>query len=157
MIKTSKAAALLFGACLLTAAPLAAQAAPKERGDLTAKKTPDGEIQLSAGQIAVGVGFVWGKGALTYNGQEHALSVSGLSVIDVGAAHISASGSVYDLKRLEDFAGIYTALSAGATVGGGGNAIVLRNQNGVVLKLKGTSEGLRFNLAVEGLKVKLKD
>ena len=146
---------------MLVVTPLAANAAQSGSDDaagtaLTTDKAPDGQITLSAGDIAVGIGFVWGGGALTFQGANRAFSVSGLSVIDIGAAHIDASGSVYNLKRIEDFPGTYTALSAGATVAGGGNAIILRNQNGVVIKLKGASEGLRFNIAAEGLKVKFK-
>jgi hypothetical protein len=143
---------------MIAMAPMAASAAAEQAADAaaTADKTPDGQITLSAGDVAVGIGFVWGGGTLTFQGADQAFSLSGLSVLDVGAAHVNASGSVWNLKRLEDFPGTYSALSAGATVAGGANAIVLRNQNGVVLKLTGTSEGLRLNIAAEGIKVKFK-
>lgn len=149
-LKTAAAAA----AAVLLLASSSAFAADK---DVTAGKTPDAQVALSAGDVAVGVGFVWGGGTLTYQGAELPFSLSGLSVVDVGAAHINAKGSVYNLKRAEDFPGTYSALSAGATVAGGANAVVLRNQNGVVLKLTGTSEGLRLNIAAEGIKVKFKN
>jgi uncharacterized protein (DUF2147 family) len=142
-------------AAALVAAPMAASAAPTET-DVTAKKVADAKIHLSADDVAVGVGIIWGKGALSYKGQTYPLSIDGLSLIDVGAAHVSLSGSVYDLKSLKDFNGTYTALSAGATLAGGVNAVILRNQNGVLLKLTGDSEGFSLKLAAEGLKVKLK-
>jgi hypothetical protein len=152
-----KAIAASMAAMMIAMAPMAASAAVEQASDeVTVGKTPDGQITLSAGDVAVGVGFVWGGGTLTFQGADRPFSLSGLSVLDVGAAHVSASGSVWNLKRLEDFPGTYSALSAGATVAGGANAIVLRNQNGVVLKLTGTSEGLRLNIAAEGIKVKFK-
>src|SRR5437899_3317233 len=45
-----------------------------------------------------------------------------LSVGDVSATKIEASGSVYHLKKREDFDGNYTAVAAGATVAGGASA-----------------------------------
>ena len=60
------------------------------------------------------------------------------------------------LRALDDyFDGNYTAASAGLTVAGGGSAAILRNEHGVVIKLLSTTEGLRFNLAAEGVNIKL--
>jgi hypothetical protein len=76
-------------------------------------------------------------------------------VVDVGAAKISATGEVTHLTSLSDFAGIYTAWSAGATVGGGGSAVYMKNEHGVVIKLLSATQGLRFNLSGNGVKVQL--
>ena len=138
---------------MMSAAVLAADT------DATAAPTaeePDATVDLSGGTIAVGVGYVWGKGSLTFNGKKHAFKLSGLSVADVGAAHLSGSGVVYNLKDLKDFNGTYTAVTAGITVAGGGSAAVLRNEHGVVIRLLATTEGLRFNLSADGIAMKLK-
>jgi hypothetical protein len=116
---------------------------------------PDASLTLSGGAVAAGVGFVWGSGQLDYKGAPHAVKVSGLSVVDVGAAKIDASGSVYHLKSLKDFDGTYTTFAAGATIAGGGGAAYLRNQNGVVIKLNSTSAGLRLNLSASGVTLKV--
>jgi hypothetical protein len=50
----------------------------------------------------------------------------------------------------------YMGVSAGATVAGGGEGMALQNQNGVVLKLSGTTQGLKFKLGVDGVKLTLK-
>jgi hypothetical protein len=122
----------------------------------TQEGTPDGTVKISSGSVAAGVGFSWGSGVLTYQGKEHPFSVSGLSVADVGISQAEASGSVYHLKKLEDFNGNYTGVSAGATVAGGGGGMALRNQNGVVVNLAGTTQGLKFKLGVDGVKITLK-
>jgi hypothetical protein len=116
---------------------------------------PDGTISLTGGSVAAGIGYVWANGDLVYKGLKHRFSVRGISVVDVGAAHLAASGVVYNLNRIEDFAGSYSAVSAGATVGAGGSAALLQNKHGVVIRLLSTTAGLRFNLAGNGLRVKL--
>ena len=65
----------------------------------------------------------------------------------------TARGSVYDLKKLEDFSGNYTAGGVGATVGGGGGATVMRNQNGVVIEMTSTTQGASLKIAASGLRL----
>jgi hypothetical protein len=117
---------------------------------------PDGSLTLSGGAVAAGIGYVWGHGDLSYGGESHQFKISGLSIVDVGAANLAASGHVYNLKKLEDFSGDYIEVSAGLTVAGGGSVAYLRNEHGVVIKLVATTVGLRFNLSGDGVKVTLK-
>ena len=117
---------------------------------------PDGTVTLSGGSIAAGIGFVWGGGKLVFQGKQHDFDIHGLSVLDVGASGFTASGTVRDLHRLEDFPGNYVAASAGVTVAGGGGVVYLRNQNGVVIQLDSTTQGLRLNVAAEGMGISLK-
>jgi len=116
---------------------------------------PDATINLTGGSVAAGIGWVWGNGELTYQGKTYPVKLSGVSVADVGAAHITASGNVYNMTTLKDFEGNYTAASAGLTVGGGGSAAILRNEHGVVIKLLSTTAGLRFNLSADGVNIKI--
>jgi len=113
-------------------------------------------IKLSGGSVAAGVGISWGSGTLTYEGKQYPVSVSGLSVSDVGVSKISASGTVSGLEKLEDFDGNYTAVGAGATVAGGGSAVSMRNQNGVTVNLVATSKGLKFTLGGAGVSMSIK-
>jgi hypothetical protein len=76
--------------------------------------------------------------------------------VDVGIAKVSARGKVFNLNKLEDFAGTFAAAQAGAAVGGGMSVVALRNQNGVVLELTSTQTGVKFTLAGEGIEVKLR-
>lgn len=118
---------------------------------------PDATVSLTGGSVAAGLGYVWGHGDVIFKGQKYSFKLHGISVVDVGAAHLSASGVVYNLKNVADFSGGYSAVSAGATVGGGGSAAILQNEHGVVIKLLSTTEGLRFNLAANGVSIKVKN
>ena len=118
---------------------------------------PSGKVSVESKSVALGVGVSWGDGVLTYQGKEHKFSVNGLSVVDLGVAKVSATGEVYNLKKLSDFGGNYVAGEAGAAVGGGAGAVTLKNQHGVVMKLTGTGTGVKFTLAGKGVDVKLKN
>jgi hypothetical protein len=128
---------------------------PQSTPTANTDQAPDATINLTGGSVAAGVGWVWGKGELTYQGKSYPIKLSGVSVVDVGAAHITATGNVYNLTTLKDFDGNYTAATAGLTVAGGGSAAILRNDHGVVIKLLSTTEGLRFNLSADGINIKI--
>ena len=103
--------------------------------------------------MAVGIGYSWGKGTLDYQGKKHPVKVEGLSVGEVGVTRATGAGSVYDLKKLADFDGNYVAGGAEATVGGGAGVTGMKNQNGVVIELKSTTQGASLKLAAQGIKV----
>ena len=151
-IKTALASSL-FAAAILAAAAGPQIAAAQSAA---AAQTPDGKLSLTGGAVAAGIGYVWGSGTLDFGGAPHKVKVSGLSIVDVGAAKINASGSVYNLKKISDFDGTYTTFAAGATIAGGGGVAYLRNQNGVVIRLDSTTEGLRFNLSASGVTLRVK-
>jgi len=122
---------------------------------LAADKTPDATVKIQSGSIAAGIGWNWGSGAIMFQGKENRFKVDGLTVGTVGFVMSDATGEVYNLKNLADFAGTYTAFSAGMTVGGGGSVMALKNQNGVELYLKSRSQGVNFQTAMDGVKIKL--
>jgi hypothetical protein len=117
---------------------------------------PSGKVSVESKSVALGIGVSWGDGVLTFQGKNHKFSVNGLSVVDLGVAKVSATGEVFNLKKLADFSGNYVAGEAGAAVGGGAGAITLKNQKGVVMQLTGTGTGVKFTLAGKGVDVKLK-
>lgn len=119
-------------------------------------KTPDATIEFSGGSVAAGIGFSWGSGTLTYKGKRYPITVEGLSAGAVGATTVTASGSVHNLKKLEDFDGNYSALGVGATVGGGGGVSTMRNQNGVVIDAVSTTQGVKVAIAAGGVKMAIK-
>lgn len=120
-------------------------------------QTPDGVIELSGGSIAAGVGYSWGHGTLIYQGKRYRLRISGVSLASVGVTDYTAAGSVEGLKSAESINGVFTSVSAGATLGGGANIAAMRNQNGVVIHLTSTTSGLGLSLAAEGMKVKIEN
>jgi hypothetical protein len=126
--------------------------APPATADLSAT---EGTIAFSGGAVAIGVGFQWGNGTLTYRGQQYPFRLDGLSVVDVGVTRVTGSGTVRNLRNLADFNGNYVAITAGATVAGGGSVGSLRNQNGVVIDKVTTSQGVRVTLAPGGVNIRL--
>ena len=62
---------------------------------------------------------------------------------------------VFDLKKLEDFSGNYTAGGVGATAGGGAGATIMKNQNGVIIELTSTTQGASLKLAASGIRLTL--
>jgi len=118
-------------------------------------KVPDATLMMSEGQVAFGIGFSWGKGVLTFQGKEYPFKVKGISVVDIGITKATSSGKVYNLKKLEDFNGNYTAASAEGTLAGGAGALTMKNQNGVVIDLLSTTAGVNLKLSVEGVSLTL--
>ncbi|HME68513.1 MAG TPA: hypothetical protein VKM54_01430 [Myxococcota bacterium] len=134
--------ALLFALAWLVASGFPAEAAE-----------PNATLQLTGGAVAAGVGFSWGSGTLTFRGKQYPVSVAGLSVGDVGIVRATAKGDVYGLQKVQDFDGTYTAYAVGSTIGGGGSIATLRNQNGVVIKIVATTQGLKLTLSASGVRM----
>jgi hypothetical protein len=115
----------------------------------------DALIKLSAGSVGAGIGLSWGSGTLTQAGKEYPLKVEGLTVGNVGITKATALGKVYNLKQLSDINGTYTAIGVGATVGGGGAGITMKNANGVIIDAVTTTEGISFTLGSAGVTITL--
>jgi hypothetical protein len=141
---------LVVGLFLLSSAPVFAQS--QENVGLPW----DALIELSGGSVAVGIGFSWGSGTLTQAGKVYPLKIDGLTVGSVGITKASAYGKVYRLKNLTDINGTYAAIGTGATVGGGGSAVAMKNANGVIIDLYTTTEGASLSLGTAGVKIELK-
>jgi hypothetical protein len=138
----------IFAVALLSVFLLATGAVAEEK--------PSATLEMTSKSVAVGVGFTWGSGTLKVKGQEHHFSIKGLSIVDVGVTKLSVVGEVYHLDKLESFNGTYVAASAGAVIAGGAEFTVMKNQNGVFIKMKSTQKGLKLKLAPEGVTLTLK-
>jgi hypothetical protein len=53
------------------------------------------------------------------------------------------------------FSGTFTKLESSITLGGGVGGTILKNQNGVIMRLTSTSEGVQLNLSSSGVTVTL--
>jgi len=140
--------------CLLVVVLLAGSiwsvALGQEASDLS------GTLTVTATSVAAGIGWSWGSGTVTLlDGSQHQFKISGLDVVAVGIKQATGVGSVYNLKKLEDFEGQYVKAAAGIAVGGGAAATSMRNDKGVVINLTSVGQGIDFRLAVSGMEVKL--
>jgi len=141
--RTSMPLVAIASLCLL-ASVLAAEAQP-----------PDATLTVHTTSVATGIGYSWGGGMLTFQGQAYPCRIDGLAVGEVGISSADAIGNVYHLTKIEDFSGTYMAVSTGAVLAGGGDIATMRNQHGVVIDLTDTSQGAKIMLAVQGVKITL--
>ena len=117
---------------------------------------PDATLQLTQTSVAIVFGYTWGGGTLTYRDKSYPVEIDGLSFLALGFARAKVSAEVSNLKTLDDFNGTYMAGSIEGTAGVGAGATIMRNQNGVVIQLYTTTEGLNLKLAPEGVRLKIK-
>jgi hypothetical protein len=120
-------------------------------------RAEDGQINIQFFKAGWVVGGSYGKGVMTFRGEQYLLEVGGLSYgFTFGGSQTSLAGRVRNIRRAEDVNGVYGAGSAGAAVGKGGQVIVLTNQNGAILELSGTQTGLIVNFDLSGLALTVK-
>jgi hypothetical protein len=109
---------------------------------------------LKAGLVVGGGG---GTGVLTYRGRNYPFRVSGLSLgVTAGASVSRLEGWASGITDLSDFAGTYSAVGAGGALVGGAGGVNLRNENGVVLSLRGPKAGMEFAANISAIRIALK-
>ena len=126
------------------------------KGDLPAAGTVEGRA-TTAGYI---IGVRWGEGTLTLNdGSARKFTGEGAKLLETGVAEVTFKGKVYNLAKLEDFAGDYGAVSGGLTVIEGLDAgAVLKNENCVYMNVDIDTEGVRLSApAPSGIMIKFED
>jgi hypothetical protein len=116
---------------------------------------PPAYVEMQRSSIGAGLGISWGKGELSFEGNNYAFSVKGLSVGDLGAAKMVAEGQVANLESISDFAGTYVAVEAGAAAGKGAGTLTMRNEHGVTITLASQREGLGLTLGAQGFAIEL--
>lgn len=116
-------------------------------------ETPNATIRLSEGSVAAGIGWSWGHGTVSFEGQTYRVKIEGLAVAEVGITKAEAVGSVYNLKSIDDLNGVYAAAGAEGTAGKGAGVSSLRNDKGVVINLKSETKGANLKVAASGLKL----
>lgn len=117
---------------------------------------PVGSVSVQLTSVAAGIGGSWGAGVLIFQGQEYPIRMEGVAVgATVGISQINAVGNVYNLNSPADVAGTYLGISGGIAIAGGVQGTLARNQNGVVIDLTATQEGVSFNLGTTGFSISL--
>jgi hypothetical protein len=138
--------------CLgMTAAAVSGLVRPA-RADLV----ESGTVRIEQFQIAfIGSGNL-GGGTLSYGGQAYDFTVGGLGIGGIGVSKIEATGKVYNLFRVEDFAGAYVQARYGLALGSiSTGELWLQNTNGVGLSLKADRTGLALSLGGDAVFIDL--
>ncbi len=144
--RTWVAAVLRAGARVAAAASVALlilSGAAAQAADLVRS----GTLTIEQVQIAfIGSGNL-GGGTLAVGGKNYSFSVGGLGIGGFGVSKMEATGSVYNLKNINDFAGAYVQARYGIAVGSMSTGqLWLQNTKGVVIELKAKRTGLALSL-----------
>ena len=118
----------------------------------------DATLRFSGGSFALGIGFRWGSGTLTYKGKDYPVKVNGLSIGKVGMTGVSAHGEIFNLKHLQDFNGHYNVGAEGTrgvTIAKGKAGSIMTNQAGVIVRLAATQKGLDVNATGGGVDMQI--
>ena len=103
------------------------------------------------------VGGSGGEGTLTFHGRKYPISIGGISGgLAFGASKTYFQGTVRNIRRARDVAGVYGAAGGGGAVGKGAQMIVMTNDKGAKLELTGKQVGLQVNADISGLSITVK-
>ena len=114
---------------------------------------PSGTLHLKETEVGLLIGGDWGKGTLTFNGEEHPFKATGAKLGGAGITVANVDGDVYHLSNVDDFYGVYFKAEAGITAVKGREGSWVKNDKGVTLHLTSKSEGFALSVGVEGLKI----
>jgi hypothetical protein len=113
------------------------------------------QVKIDETQVMLILGGSDGKGLLDMKGEVHAFKIAGVKLGGMGIDEMHMTGNVYNLNKLEDFAGTYFEADAAATVVKGAGGTWMKNSKGVSIHLKGSSDGLSLGLGVEGVEISM--
>lgn len=124
------------------------QSSSTDQADVETSGPPSATLEVASEEMRLIMGGTAGKGVLHFQGRDYPFTYKSASA-GVGAKMVkemSATGEVFALTRIEDFEGQYTAVSSSAMAGAGDVAVTYKSSNGVVVKLKGSVEGVGLSL-----------
>jgi len=137
----------------LAAAPALTLAAPVLADDNFVKS---GTVQISQTQIAFMGSANLGGGKLNFGGKTYPFSIGGLGIGGFGFSKIEATGTVFNLKSVDQFSGAYAQGRYGLAVGNKSTGeLWLTNVEGVAMSLKAKREGLALSLGGDAIYIDL--
>ncbi len=117
-----------------------------------------GTVVIDETQVSLILGGDMGGGVVVMGDESRSFKTTGIKLGGIGVHKLHLVGNVYDLKKMEDFAGVYATFQMGATLGyADKNALWLKNTKGVKINLKSSAgEGVSLAIGVEGLDIIMK-
>jgi hypothetical protein len=117
---------------------------------------PSATVTIRQVQVAfIGSGAA-GGGPLYFRGRAYPFRLGGLGIGGFGVSRLEASGTVYNMRSLQDFNGVYGQIRSGWAAGEQGRGRMwLQNANGVYLKLQARRQGLALSLGADGMVIQL--
>jgi len=146
--------ALALPGCAEQPAPAAAPA-PATPAPRT---TPDGRLTITRHQVAFMGNVAWGGGTLTVQDRTFPFRLRGLGAGGAGISRLDATGDVFNLRRVEDFAGVYGQIRTGVVMGDAQvrGVVWLQNTNGVRIRLEPRRRGVALQFGADGILIELR-
>jgi hypothetical protein len=120
------------------------------------KPSVSATVTIHQVQVAFIGSATGGGGTLRYQGRNYPFKLGGLGIGGIGVSRLNATGTVYNLNRLQDFEGVYGQTRVGWAAGKEGSGQMwLKNTNGVYMQLKAQRKGLALSLGADGMVVDL--
>jgi len=118
--------------------------------------TKSGTVQIEQTQVAFIGSANLGGGKLNFGGKSYPFTIGGLGIGGFGFSKIEATGTVYNLTRLDQFSGAYAQGRYGIAVGDRSTGeLWLSNVEGVAMSLKAKREGLALSLGGDAIYIDL--
>ena len=147
-ISVTKLAAAFAMLCAIWGFPASAQDRSPSR--------PTASVAIQQTQVAFIGSAAAGGGTLYYRGRAYPFKVGGLGIGGFGVSRLDASGTVYNMRSLQDINGVYAQIRSGWAIGDQGRGKMwLQNANGVYLKLQARRQGLALSLGADGMVIQL--
>jgi hypothetical protein len=118
-----------------------------------AAQSPSGSVAFETAEGSTMGDTMWVGCNLLFKGKQYSCTLSGLSAPETGLARVS--GMVYDLKKMEDFAGTYKAVGDDFSLGNG--HLTVKNQHGVRMVLSALAQLTELQVSDKGVVVTLKE
>jgi hypothetical protein len=125
--------------------------------DSATSPRPPATLTIRESQVMrMGVGGV-GQGTLIYLGWQHKFEIKNMILGGIDDGEVEIKGDVWNLEKVEDFAGTYHTLQADIKAGKGLSGVWLENENGVRVNVRSEGQDISINLHSDGSTVTLKD
>ena len=116
-----------------------------------------GTVDINQTRVSFLVSGHAGGGVLHFRGRDYPFSIGGLGVGGIGVTKLNATGDVYNLPSAAQFPGMYSQFRTGVALGdNGGGKLWLKNGQGVVLKLRGASQGIGLTMGADAVHISYK-
>jgi hypothetical protein len=121
-----------------------------------AGQQPDATVEMRMVQAAYIGSANAGSGVLDYRGRRYPFNVGGAGIGGIGASEIEATGSVYNLRDVAQFAGAYGEARYGFALGQrSAGELWLQNEAGVIMRLNARREGLMLSLGGDAVVISM--
>jgi hypothetical protein len=120
-------------------------------------KPLSGTVDMREVQVAYLGSAGGGSGTLFFRGSAYPFTIANLGVGGVGASTIDASGDVYGLNAVSQFPGAYVQGRYGVAIGtSSAGDLWLKNDAGVVMRLRAKREGLMLSLGGDAVDIRMR-